>query len=110
MGLEGIVSKRRGSPYISGRSDTWRKTKCTTTEHFAVLGFDPRRPSLRLARLADGDLIPCGSVGLGLRDADVRHLRIALDLGRPVLAEVEYRGITPAGELWHPAIKGWHAG
>ena len=27
MGLEGIVSKRRGSPYQSGRSRLWLKTK-----------------------------------------------------------------------------------
>jgi ATP-dependent DNA ligase len=27
MGLEGIVSKRKGSRYISGRSPDWRKTK-----------------------------------------------------------------------------------
>jgi bifunctional non-homologous end joining protein LigD len=29
LGLEGIISKRRGSPYISGKSPVWRKTKCT---------------------------------------------------------------------------------
>jgi bifunctional non-homologous end joining protein LigD len=28
MGLEGIVSKRRTSPYRAGRSLTWRKVKC----------------------------------------------------------------------------------
>lgn len=28
MGLEGMVSKRRGSPYRSGESDSWVKTKC----------------------------------------------------------------------------------
>jgi len=27
MGLEGIVSKRLGAPYRSGRSDDWVKTK-----------------------------------------------------------------------------------
>ncbi len=27
MGVEGIVSKRLGSPYISGRSRTWLKFK-----------------------------------------------------------------------------------
>ncbi len=27
MGLEGIVSKRAGSPYRSGRTDLWRKVK-----------------------------------------------------------------------------------
>jgi bifunctional non-homologous end joining protein LigD len=27
MGLEGIVSKRKGSPYVSGRSPYWLKMK-----------------------------------------------------------------------------------
>jgi bifunctional non-homologous end joining protein LigD len=27
LGLEGIVSKRRGSPYVSGRSSHWLKLK-----------------------------------------------------------------------------------
>jgi bifunctional non-homologous end joining protein LigD len=27
LGLEGIVSKRRGSRYVSGRSDAWTKMK-----------------------------------------------------------------------------------
>ena len=26
--LEGIVSKRKGSPYISGPTTTWRKVRC----------------------------------------------------------------------------------
>src|SRR3989475_8711263 len=32
MGLEGIVSKRRGSPYRSGRSPDWLKMKNPTHE------------------------------------------------------------------------------
>ena len=32
MGLEGIVSKRRGSPYNSGRSQHWRKSKNPASE------------------------------------------------------------------------------
>lgn len=28
LGLEGIVSKRKDSPYRSGPADIWRKTKC----------------------------------------------------------------------------------
>jgi ATP-dependent DNA ligase len=27
LGCEGIVSKRRGSRYVSGRTDVWRKVK-----------------------------------------------------------------------------------
>jgi bifunctional non-homologous end joining protein LigD len=30
MGREGIVSKRRDTPYRSGRQEGWIKTKCTT--------------------------------------------------------------------------------
>ena len=57
MGLEGIVSKRRGSRYVSGRFDGWRKTKCSTTEHFAVLGFD-RAASIVTARAPRGRRTP----------------------------------------------------
>ncbi len=32
MNLEGIVSKRTGSPYRSGRFDGWRKIKCPRYE------------------------------------------------------------------------------
>src|SRR5437763_3977692 len=34
MGLEGIVSKRRDSPYRSGRQDIWIKLKCTKSDTF----------------------------------------------------------------------------
>ena len=110
MGLEGIVSKRSGSRYISGKTDAWRKTKCSTTEHFAVLGFDRGRRSLRLARLVEGELLPCGSAGSGLSDADARQIRAALDVGHAVIVTVEYRGFTPDGELRHPVIREWHVG
>jgi ATP-dependent DNA ligase len=36
MGLEGIVSKRVGSRYKSGRSNLWQKTKCMTEGEFVV--------------------------------------------------------------------------
>ena len=39
MGLEGIVSKRRDSPYRSGRSSDWLKMKnpaCAAVRHEAV--------------------------------------------------------------------------
>jgi bifunctional non-homologous end joining protein LigD len=114
MGLEGIVSKRRSSPYRSGKFDSWRKAKCTTTEHFAVIGAAPARGevrSLRLARLDEsGELVPCGWAGSGLSVSDGRELRAALDAGRPVIAEIEHRGSTPAGELRHPVVRGWHGG
>jgi bifunctional non-homologous end joining protein LigD len=107
-GLEGIVSKRRSSAYRSGRVDSWRKTKCTMTDHFAVIGVDPPRGpvrSIKLARLDDGELAPCGSAGSGLSEADGRELRSARDAGRSILVEIEYRDFTPAGELRHPVLR-----
>ena len=102
VGLEGIVSKRRGSPYRSGKSTSWQKTVCTTVEHFAVIDAAPRRGpvrSLKLARLAEGKLAPCGWVGSGLTEVSARKIRTVLDAGRPIVAEVVYRGFAPAGEI-----------
>jgi bifunctional non-homologous end joining protein LigD len=110
MGLEGIISKRRGSPYISGKSPVWPKTKCTLTDHFAVMGADRTGRLLRLSRLLDRGFIPCGSAGSGLSDSDARQIRAALDARQAVIVTVEYRGFTPAGELRHPLIRGWHRG
>lgn len=104
MGLKGIISKRRGSRYFSGKTDTWRKTKCTFTDHFAVMGADRTGRSLRLSRFHDRGLIPCGSAGSGLSDSDARHIRAALDAA--VIVTVEYRGFTPTEELRHPVIVG----
>jgi bifunctional non-homologous end joining protein LigD len=65
VGLEGIISKRRGSPYRSCKSTSWQKTVCTKAEHFAVIDAAPRRGPVRplkLARLVEGKLTPCGWV------------------------------------------------
>ena len=110
MGLEGIISKRRGSRYFSGKTDAWRKTKCTLTDHFAVMGADRTGRSLRLSRFLDRGLIPCGSAGSGLSDSDARQIRAALDSKQAVIVTVEYRGFTPAGELRHPVIRSWYRG
>ncbi|WP_436073912.1 hypothetical protein [Devosia sp. LjRoot3] len=40
MGLEGIVSKRKGSTYTSGPTQSWLKTKCWHTDTFDVTGVD----------------------------------------------------------------------
>ncbi|RUW79636.1 RNA ligase family protein [Mesorhizobium sp. M2A.F.Ca.ET.067.02.1.1] len=46
MGLEGMVSKRRGSSYRSGASDAWLKIKCWETHDFELWGIR-RRPGKR---------------------------------------------------------------
>jgi hypothetical protein len=110
MGLEGIISKQRGCRYFSGKTDAWRKTKCTITDHFAVTGYDRQGRSPRLSRFLDRGLVPCGSAGSGLTDADARRIRAALDARYAVIVTAEYRGFTPDGELRHPVIREWYRG
>ena len=56
--LEGMVSKLANSPYRSGRTRTWLKTKCFTESEFILLGIDrdrkTRAPRALLAK-ADGN-------------------------------------------------------
>lgn len=54
MGLEGIVSKRKGSRYSSGSTQAWLKTKCWHTETFEVIGVEKDRDGVPVALLADG--------------------------------------------------------
>jgi bifunctional non-homologous end joining protein LigD len=67
-GLEGVVAKRLGSPYLPGaRNGAWVKHKHRRSESFLVSGWSPpkrRRPeSLLLARAGpDGTLEPAGTV------------------------------------------------
>ena len=51
-GLEGIVSKRADSRYISGRAKSWFKTKSFTMADYAVLGVERSDTGLPIALLA----------------------------------------------------------
>ncbi len=65
LGLEGIVSKLRDSPYHSGRGKSWTKAKCSARQEFVVGGFVPSTA----ARNAIGSLV------LGVYDGDaLRHV------------------------------------
>ncbi len=71
-GLEGIVSKRATSRYVSGRSDTWRKTKCFTVDEFEVLGVDRSSAGIPIALLGRvGSEVYAGDAMIALR-ADER--------------------------------------
>lgn len=39
LGLEGVIGKRRGSPYVHRRSDDWIKLKCTQRQEFVIGGY-----------------------------------------------------------------------
>ncbi|MER9135098.1 DNA ligase [Mesorhizobium sp. M0830] len=50
LGLEGMVSKRRGAPYRSGESDAWLKIKCYEFSELELLGVKrvPGKPPMAL--------------------------------------------------------------
>ena len=81
--LEGIVSKRADAPYRSGRSKTWRKTKCFTEGEFILLGIDRDRrsgaPRALLAQSGESGLMYVGAAFLALSGAERETLVAQLD-------------------------------
>lgn len=102
MGLEGILSKRQGAAYVSGRSRNWLKSKCTGRDEFVIGGWRPSkvggRPfsSLLVGEFQNGALIYSGRVGAGFDDADMRALARAFDALRrdKPASSVETRPMT----------------
>lgn len=86
LGAEGIVSKRRGSPYTSGRSKDWLKCKCPRVEPFVIGGYTESGSGGGLGALlvgqhdAQGALHYAGSVGTGkgFTREFLRELRVQL--------------------------------
>src|SRR5262249_6920115 len=69
--LEGIVSKRRGAPYVSGRTRDWLKVKCLLEQELVIGGYTPPERSrvglgaLLLGFYEGGALRFAGKVGTG---------------------------------------------
>jgi bifunctional non-homologous end joining protein LigD len=135
LGLEGIVSKRRDSPYRSGRQPSWRKVKCANRDEFVIVGFSDAeggRTGFGALLLGVYDrqqrLRYVGRVGTGFSAEGLEALRRRLDaLARstptaplppeaprkgvhwvePLLvAEIRYAGRTADGILRHAAYLG----
>ena len=70
-GWEGVIAKRRGTPYEHRRSKHWLKMKCEASQEFVVGGFtDPQGARVGLGALLVGyydgqDLVFAGKVGTG---------------------------------------------
>ena len=72
-GLEGIVSKKISSSYVSGRTNNWLKVKLVNEQEFVIIGYQPSLKgrafaSLMLADREDGKLVYRGNVGTGFND------------------------------------------
>ncbi|WP_407154908.1 DNA ligase D [Bradyrhizobium sp. STM 3557] len=133
LGLEGLIAKRLGEPYRSGRQETWIKLKCKKSETFPIvafvekLGAHPRKiASLYVGRRENGKLLYAGKVRTGYTEEAARELRERLDplirrtspldvqIKKPkatwveptVAAEVEYGALTDDGLLREAVFKG----
>jgi len=84
-GWEGVIAKRRGSPYEHRRSKHWLKMKCEASQEFVVGGFtDPQGARVGLGALLVGyhegnDLVFAGKLGTGFDTKLLLDLRRRLD-------------------------------
>ena len=135
LGLEGIIGKRKDSPYTSSRSPDWIKLKCRQRQEFMVGGWTYLRGTkagigaLLLGVHDDaGDLVYAGSVGSGLSGKLVGPLQQKLaPLAAPaspfkgatdaaargaqwvkseLVVEVSFAERTKSGHVRHPVFNG----
>lgn len=134
--LEGMVTKRADSAYVSGprRTGDWIKVKCERDDEFVVIGFTTgegarsQLGALDLGAYEHGELLVRGKVGSGLDDRSIdavleRLAPLVVDecaadgelepaprgrtFVRPELVvNVGYGGWTDEGRLRHPVFRG----
>jgi len=133
-GWEGVIAKRRGSPYEHRRSRHWLKMKCEATQELVVGGFtDPQGARVGLGALLVGyfegdDFVFAGKIGTGFDTKTLRELRARLDaielpaspftkaVGLPrlrahwvrpeIVVQVAFIEWTVHGKLRHPRLIG----
>ena len=133
-GWEGVIAKRRGSPYEHKRSKHWLKMKCEASQELVVGGYtDPQGARVGLGALLVGyyegdDFVFAGKVGTGFDTKLLLDLRRRFDKAeqptppftkgtglprvrahwvRPqVVVQVSFIEWTPHGKLRHPRLTG----
>lgn len=135
---EGIVSKLRDQPYMSGKRTGWVKTKCIQRQEFVIGGFtDPEGARKGIGALLVGyydrdRLAFAGKVGTGFTAKSAADLRRTLERietttcpftplppGSPgrnahwveprLVGEVAFTEWTGDGNLRHPSFQGLRA-
>jgi len=131
-GWEGVVAKRRDSPYEHRRSRNWLKMKCEAGQELVIGGFtDPQGARVGLGALLVGyfegdDFVFAGKIGTGFDTKlllDLRSRMDALEIATPpftkgsglprirmhwvrpeIVVEVAFMEWTGHGKLRHPRL------
>jgi bifunctional non-homologous end joining protein LigD len=106
-GWEGVVAKRRDSPYEHRRSPHWLKMKCEASQEFVVGGFtDPQGTRVGLGALLIGyfegdDFVFAGKIGTGFDTRLLLDLRERLDrLAIPTSPFTKAKGLPRLRAHW----------
>jgi bifunctional non-homologous end joining protein LigD len=133
-GWEGVIAKRRDSPYEHKRSKHWLKMKCEASQELVVGGFtDPQGSRVGFGALLVGyfegaDLVFAGKIGTGfdtalltslharLRRLEVPAPPFTMGTGLPrqrvhwvrpeIVVQVAFTEWTPYDKLRHPRLLG----
>lgn len=133
QGLEGVVAKRLGSPYLPGRrSQHWKKIRHTRQADLIICGYQAGKGgralgSLALGAMEGGKIIYQGKVGTGFTDKEaailLEHLG-KMEIPGPVMGvprqeakkivwvqpvlvcQVQFLTTTGEGYLRHPVYQG----
>jgi bifunctional non-homologous end joining protein LigD len=131
-GWEGLIAKRVGSTYRSGRSDDWQKLKCNASQELVVAGWtEPKGSRVGFGALLVGyydgdDLRYAGKVGTGFDHQQLLDMHRRLERAErktspfsdeikekgahwatpEMVAEVSFTEWTTDGRLRHPAFQG----
>lgn len=106
LALEGAISKRADSRYVSGRGGSWQKSKCIERQEMVIVGYTPSTTgpntigSLLLAQHRGGALAYSGRVGTGFTQASARTLHKRLEAIRGDKAAVAVPGPQRRNARW----------